>query len=91
MVEPDTCFGEADDVAAKPFCFACADLMEDVRVHHGCSGEETLGRGREVVEIAVEEYAEERLGDPGEDCFLAEDVEGEEGIDDGVAGDDPFF
>ena len=43
VVESDTCFGEADDVASKPFCFAGADLMEDVGVYHGCFGEEAFG------------------------------------------------
>ena len=46
MIEPDSCFGEADDVPAEPFCFAGADLMEDVGVYHGCSGEEAFGGGR---------------------------------------------
>ena len=65
--------------------------MEDIGVYHGSFGEESL-RGRcQVAEIAVEEYAEQRFWDPGEDCFLAEDVEGEEGVDEGVAGDNPFF
>ena len=45
VIEPDSCFGEADNVPAKPFCFAGADLMENVRVYHGCFGEESLGWG----------------------------------------------
>lgn len=89
-VESDAVFGEADDVAAQPFGMAFADLVEDVRIHHRRAGEEPLFRRRQIFEIAVEEDAEKTLGDPGEDCFFAEHVEGEEYVDDGIAGDDPF-
>ena len=43
MVESYTFFSEADDIAAKPFCFAGADLMEDVGIYHWCFGEEAFG------------------------------------------------
>ena len=38
----------------------------------------------------VEELPEQRLGNPGEERFSAEDVEGEEDIDEMIAGDDPL-
>lgn len=43
MIESNTSFSEADDVPAKPFCFARADLMEDVGVYHRSFGEEAFG------------------------------------------------
>ena len=81
--------GEAEDVAAQPLGMSLADLVEDVGIHHRRAGEQALGRGQ-VFEVAVEEEAQEALGDPGEDGFFAEDVEREEHVDDRVARDDPF-
>ena len=45
VVEAYSCFSETDYVPAKPFCFAGADLMEDIGVYHGCFGEEACGWG----------------------------------------------
>lgn len=50
-------------------------LTENVRVYHGRSRKETLGRRRKVIQISVEEDAKERLGNPGENRFLPEYVE----------------
>lgn len=95
MVEEDAVGREFLDVAAEPLGFACTDEVEDGGVDHGGFGEEAGGGGvfgwGEVREVAVEEETEEVLRDEGEGGFGAEDVEGEEDVDEEVARDDPFF
>lgn len=80
------------DVAADPGGLAVAQLGHDVRVDHGRVHEEAVAaRGRNVLEVAVEELAQQELGDEGEHGLLAEDVEGQQRVDDNVARDDPFL
>ena len=76
VVEGDAGGGDVLDVATEPGGAAGADLVEDLGVDHGRFGEEALGCRGEVFEVPVEEEAQEGFGDPGEDCFLAEDVKG---------------
>lgn len=42
VVEEDAVLGEADDVAAEPFCSVRPDLVKNIGVYHGCLGEEAL-------------------------------------------------
>lgn len=79
MLELDASLGEVHDVASQPVGTARADLVEHAGVDHGRFGEDTFaasGRRREVCQVSIEEDAEESFGDPAEDCFAAEDVEG---------------
>lgn len=89
-VDPDAVLLDALDVAPHPLGGAGADLVHHVRVDHRRVGEDALVGGRDVLEVAVEELAQQRFRDPREEGLLPEDVEGEERVDDGVAGDDPL-
>lgn len=91
VVEENAVFGEAHNVSAEPFCSMRTDLVEDVGVYHRCLGEEAFGGRGEVRQVAVEENFQYRFGAPGERGFLAEDIEGEEAVDNCVPGDDPFL
>lgn len=89
-VEAHAVLFEGDDVAAEPAGFAIADLFEEFGVGHGGLGEEAA-RGGDVGEVTVEKFTEEGFGDPGEGGFLAEDVHGQEGLDEDVSGNNPFI
>lgn len=89
-VDVNAVLREALNVAADPVGLAVAELLHNVRVDHGGVGEEALVGGRDGLEVAVEELAEERFGDPGKGCLLAPDVHREECVDNEVARDDPL-
>lgn len=91
VVDVHAALVDALDVAADPLGLAVAQLLHNVRVDHGGVGEEADAGGRNLLEVAVEELAEQQLGDPGEDGLLAKDVHAEEGVDDHVARDDPLL
>ena len=63
MVEYNSVGLEVYDVAAEPAGFACPDLGKDLVIAHGCAGKEALVRRREVLQVPVEEVAEEKFGD----------------------------
>ena len=70
------------------------DHVQHGAVYHGGFCEDAfaaVARGREVVEVAVEEESQNAFWDPGEDGFRPEDVECEQDVDEGVARDDPFL
>ncbi len=92
-VEKNPIVDEADDVASQPAGPAGSDEFQHVRVHHGRLLEDAFGarRRRDVVQVPVEEEAEEGLGKPGEEGLHAEDVEREEHLDQGIARNDPFL
>lgn len=77
VVHVDAVFGEALNVAADPLRLAIAQLLHNVRVDHGRVGEEADVGGRNVRHVAVEELAEERLGDPRQQGLVAKDVHAE--------------
>lgn len=90
VIECYTGGGHVEYIAAQPGCLAGTDEVEDLGVDHGGIGEEAFVRRREIREVAVEEEAEDVLGDPGEKSLLAEDIECEEHVDERVARDDPL-
>ena len=89
-VEPDAVLSEADNIAAQPLGMAFADLAKEIRIHHRRPREQPLFRRRQIFKVAIEEETKQALGDPREDGFFAKDVERQEDVDEGVAGNDPF-
>ena len=85
-VEIDAVFFEAEDVAAQPVCFAGADFGEDLVVAHGGLGEETFVIWSYVLQISVEEMAEQPFGDEAEAVLVASDVHTEERVHNDIAG-----
>ncbi|KFX85950.1 hypothetical protein O988_09840, partial [Pseudogymnoascus sp. VKM F-3808] len=90
LVGAKTVLGEREDITAQPFGVTRADQIEDVGVYHGCSFKDTLVGWGQVLEITVEELTKQEFGNEAEEGLLAENVEGRENIDNGVARDDPF-
>jgi hypothetical protein len=70
------------------------DEVEDLVVHHGCLFEyalAVLAWWGDVVQVAVEEQAQDVLWDPREDRFGTEHIHSEQRIDERVARYDPFL
>jgi hypothetical protein len=65
MVEKDAVLFDGVNVTAEPLSFACADLVEDLRVDHGSFGEEALVDWGNVSQVAVKDEAKDCFGDPG--------------------------
>lgn len=79
------------NIASDPFGLAVAQLLHNVRVDHGRVREEALfGWRRNVLEVAVEQLSQEKLGNKGKEGLLAEYVEGQESVYDDIAWNDPF-
>lgn len=90
-VNLDAALLESFNVAADPFCFALAQLVHNIRVDHWRAHKEALVVSwRQILEISVKELAKEKLGDEGEESFLAKDVETEQRVYKHVSRNDPF-
>jgi hypothetical protein len=65
MVKKDAVLFDGVNVTAKPLSFACADLVEDLRVDHGSFGEEALVCWGDISQVAVKEETKDCFGNPG--------------------------
>ena len=84
-------FCEAKSVATEPLGLVLPDLVEYIRINHWGSHEQALARRGKVLKIAIEEYLQKPLRDPGEHGFLAEDIERQKDVNKGIARDDPLL
>jgi hypothetical protein len=65
MAEKDAVLFNGVNVTAEPLSFACADLVEGLRVDHGSFGEEALVCWSDVSQVAVKEEAKDCFGNLG--------------------------
>ena len=91
MIETDAIFRKADDISTKPFGSPCADLMEDIGIHHWGLREKALGLRCQIGQVTVKEYAEDVFGDPRKKCLLSKNIESEQHINKSIPWNDPFF
>lgn len=96
MVENDTfaIVGEALDISSEPRRMTRAYLVQHIVIDHWCLGEQafaTLTWWTNVCKIPVEEETQKILRDPGEDRLRAEDVQGQQYINDRVSGNYPLL
>ena len=89
-VKPDPLLRKANDIPTQPLRVPLADLAKDIRIDHRRAREQSLLRRRQIPQIAVEEDAQQALGDPREDRLRAEHVQRQQHVDNCVARDDPL-
>lgn len=78
------------NIASDPLGLSRPELVHDVRVNHWCVSEDALVGWRDVLQVAVEELAEEELWDPREHGLLPEYVECQQHVDNWIPRYDPL-
>lgn len=89
-VDNDTFRREALNITANPLGVTRSDGLHDMAVHHWRIHVDTLVVRCNVLQVSVEEFAEQCLRDPRETSLLTENVHSKKHVHDGIARDDPL-
>lgn len=90
-IDNDAVSFKLDDIATDPISVSPTELIHGVGIDHGSVHKDAFIGGGQVLQVAVEELAQEPFGDEGQERFVTENVHAEQGVDKQVSRDNPFI